>query len=1339
MEQVLSNTPYPGLPAFSRHQYDIFFGRDDHIDAIIEKLGASNFLCVTGSSGCGKSSLARTGLFNALEAGFLHGQGSDWVICDFSPGDAPIGRLVHGLAHGIVLYDELTQPTGEEHEKIEELEAFLRNHIDNVSSDLNPAADQITLLGDRPVIILVDQFEELFRFAQHDRHEAARFVDILLKTAQAKSRIFVVITVRTEELSKCGRYPGLTEAINSGQFLTPTLDRFQLQEAIEGPIRLFGGRIEPQLTMRILNDLEREMDKLPLMQHALKLLWQKKLDEDPDKAPVIGMSDFDELFHLVQDAHSRKGERRSALREVMSNRLDGIYNSLPQNLKQVAARAFCALTNVASQRRDIRNALYMRELAEIVNVDVEIAVALVRKFSEGDTGYLRCDGTLDAKTNPKIDVTHECVLRLWSRLQERWLPVEIKNGQILKEIARRAYRRKEAQQGRTGWLARLFDDRLLRDSELDGYENWWGEAKPNAAWAQRYLDDVNEEILRTRDEENDILRKVHFADVQKFMRESRTTARQRDLLKKVGVATAVVVVLLGGAYYLFDKARNEKLLAESETRAAATYAVAALDPSVLNPTPTETVAFGMNVVSAATRSKVSDETLVLARNKLWFANFHSYERRRLQHQSGKAGDVYAADFFDDGGRVVTLTRFPELRIWDLENPGRSERTINYLDALSVQDGGRQEGRSMRVAPDGKTAAIGTWHGAVAVIDLGTGEVRELHPGPNEDVAADVLDLSFSLDGTRLAASSFDGTVRTWIKSGSGGLDAWQSHRDFKYPYSVWSVGLNRDGRFLGAGLRNGMVCLTTMQGSNPEPVCDGSGHVQNQAVKALAFHPDDDYMVSAGNDDNAVMWSVSRVSDGSREFSILKAGPVIWHESDVWDITFDKSGNYIVTISWDGSIRVFDATTWKPLQNLRGHTAATRTVRFDPTSQYLISAAMDNTARVWSPFASLGANADFSHRFPRSQDDGAHRVVRSLAFGPNAEWVALTDGRDVFLKPAKGPIRSLVAQRNSQSPRPKYTQVDTGRQGTIAAADAAPEIKLWKPSNSGQGWDALTLVLEIDGLKGRMLGRPVAVGPNDDRVAVGLAFGPDHRARYAVAVCKIPPDARSRSCTGPFLEIPMVTDEIVSSDCRANRPRPNALAFSPDGSLLAIGAQDCTVRIYDVSGDTLAQKATLTGHVGAITALKVSDDGSKVISAAADHSARVMPMDGSPHMQLVGPHTSSLTGARLSPSGRHAITVSKDENLIVWDTASGNHVTILESHQSTILDLDLAEDADGNLLIATGSQNGELVVMPFFEGTQDLREFSRLNLIPVFGEAALDDLIEAPDKPTATSSGLTDD
>jgi len=93
-----SPEPYPGLRSFRKDESDIFFGRDDHVGEMIAKLGGRTTSCASRApSGCGKSSLARTGLMNHLEAGFLAGRGSDWIFCDLHPGDHPIDALLARL------------------------------------------------------------------------------------------------------------------------------------------------------------------------------------------------------------------------------------------------------------------------------------------------------------------------------------------------------------------------------------------------------------------------------------------------------------------------------------------------------------------------------------------------------------------------------------------------------------------------------------------------------------------------------------------------------------------------------------------------------------------------------------------------------------------------------------------------------------------------------------------------------------------------------------------------------------------------------------------------------------------------------------------------------------------------------------------------------------------------------------------------------------------------------------------------------------------------------------------------------------------------------------------
>ena len=53
----MSEFPYPGLRPFGRAEADIFFGREDHIDQLLAKLGQTHFVAVFGPSGFGKSSL----------------------------------------------------------------------------------------------------------------------------------------------------------------------------------------------------------------------------------------------------------------------------------------------------------------------------------------------------------------------------------------------------------------------------------------------------------------------------------------------------------------------------------------------------------------------------------------------------------------------------------------------------------------------------------------------------------------------------------------------------------------------------------------------------------------------------------------------------------------------------------------------------------------------------------------------------------------------------------------------------------------------------------------------------------------------------------------------------------------------------------------------------------------------------------------------------------------------------------------------------------------------------------------------------------------------------------
>src|SRR5262249_4636724 len=132
------------------------------------------------------------------------------------------------------------------------------------------------------LLLLVDQFEEVFRFHKHgDANEATAFVDLLLESARQEDvPIFVVLTMRSDFLGDCSLFAGLPEAINEGQFLIPRLTREQCRAAVAGPAAAFGATVEPELVNRVLNDIGSNPHHPPPLQHALLPVWHRPAPRD---------------------------------------------------------------------------------------------------------------------------------------------------------------------------------------------------------------------------------------------------------------------------------------------------------------------------------------------------------------------------------------------------------------------------------------------------------------------------------------------------------------------------------------------------------------------------------------------------------------------------------------------------------------------------------------------------------------------------------------------------------------------------------------------------------------------------------------------------------------------------------------------------------------------------------------------------------------------------------------------------------------------------------------------------------------------------------------------------
>ena len=278
--QLSNERPFPGLRPFGFADRGFFFGRERQAFALYRLVENGRFIAVIGGSGSGKSSLVLAGLQALLADETADSGGPTWAFLDMRPGGARITRLASALSK--LSAKDSPDETARRRDRIE---WTLRRSSLSFESALAEAGG----LGGRSLILVVDQFEELFRFdlaglgyrrggveEARRRDEATQFVQILLDADRRRiQNVRVLITMRSDFIGDCANFHGLSEAVSATQYLVPNLTRSQLEEAIRNPIGKAGGTIEPELVERLLNDCGDELDQLPVRQHCLMRLWDR--------------------------------------------------------------------------------------------------------------------------------------------------------------------------------------------------------------------------------------------------------------------------------------------------------------------------------------------------------------------------------------------------------------------------------------------------------------------------------------------------------------------------------------------------------------------------------------------------------------------------------------------------------------------------------------------------------------------------------------------------------------------------------------------------------------------------------------------------------------------------------------------------------------------------------------------------------------------------------------------------------------------------------------------------------------------------------------------------------
>lgn len=552
--------PFPGLRPFEGQEAHLFFGRGKQVVQLVDRLRRTRFLAIVGASGCGKSSLIRAGLLPSLQGvesspisrgdipfqtfrDMVNGEEVDWRMVIMRPGDSPTGSLASALSEKGKIDDHWREEQRSVYGSI--VETTLRGS----SMGLVKAVKEARLPGNARVLILVDQFEELFRFWSHRDgrsfgDESKAFVSLLLNGVRDPDvPIYIIITMRSGYLGYCMVFPGLPEMISDSQYLVPRMSRNELLSSITGPPAVLDEKVAPRLAANLLNELGEDQDQLPILQHFLMRLWDRWGENHQGKGPL----DFQ---------HLKEGE---SIHDALGNHANQIYGQLKAEGKHdIVRKIFKVLTETNSEGLGIRRPVSLRQLHDITGESDKDIRAVIECFRAPGCCFLMPPVGTPLTENTIVDISHESLMRTWGRLKS-WISEE--------ENSARYYRRylDVAQ----GWAKERKEVYLWADSHddrLDFALAWQKENEPNAPWAALYTPDRDIELAEN-----------NYGLVENFIEESskgrkkkeeelRADSERRELEKKNKYRKRVFFSVLGLLFsiglvvdYLHQQNQDQKL------------------------------------------------------------------------------------------------------------------------------------------------------------------------------------------------------------------------------------------------------------------------------------------------------------------------------------------------------------------------------------------------------------------------------------------------------------------------------------------------------------------------------------------------------------------------------------------------------------------------------------------------------------------------------------------------------------------------------------------------------------------------------------------------------------
>lgn len=1090
--------PYKGLRAFQEADAADFFGREKLIERLYRRMlepdAEARFLAVVGPSGSGKSSVVRAGLLPMIRQNLPR-----WFITYMTPAGKPIAQLVEAVLK-VAMDDKYPY------------ESVIQSSVDG----LHQAISQALGAGKTQLVLVIDQFEELFTQVASEA-ERKHFIDSLLAAiAKDDSRLRVVVTLRADFYDRPLAYSGLSELINHRTEVVSPLTPEELERVIVKPAERVGLKLEDGLVGEIVGEVASQAGALPLLQFALMELF----DQRENKQAMITLR-----------AYRVNGGAAGA----MTRRADEIFNALPEDHKTIAEQFFLRLVTLGEGAEDTRRRVLRSELSEM-NVDQARLSRVIDAF--GQHRLLSFDRDMTSRI-PTVEIAHEALIRRWQVLR-KWLDNNREALRLQRQLAEAAEQWQNAKTDRSflaggsrlAQLERVLETPtiVLRPNEQEFLNASVQQRVRNAQRLRAFISGLIVFSIFTA------LLAVFALDQRGRAERARDEAernRQIAVSRQLAIAALTdnstldrALLLSVEAYETFDtSAARDALLTK-------TQAVPRLERFLHGNTEgVRAVAYSPDGRLIATGG--NDNTV-----RLWNAETGAPFGEVARHND----DVYTVAFSPDSTQFASASEDGILRIWDVSSGAMiTEVVVEENIALWRLD----------YSPDGTTIAVALNDGTIRLVDVATGIQRS---EPLVGHRGGVYTVAYSPDGRLIASGGIDNTVRLWdAQTGEPVGDPLEGHTNW-----VWTVAFSPDSTLLASGGFDNTIRLWDVETGQEtgEPLT-----AHTAIVRAVQFDQRGRLMVSAGEDQQLIIWNLlSRTP-----LSTLRA------EDKIRGASFSPDGGWLVSASDATSVQLWNLRRRSALSQIYiGQTQPIFGLKFEDSALVSISnnpniTATSQTIVRWSA----------SDQPDNTIEIGASNTRLVLAVALEGQTVATADqtGQVIFFDLNTGQQSGAALQADSAA---IYAIAFSGDGTKLATGNQVGEIKLWARSETGWQQTGQTLEGHLDRILSLAFspdnqylvsgGRDSIVRLWDVNTAsaiggdlighsqevISLAFSPD--GSYFVS--------GGRDHLLVFWD---VASRSLRQTLRQHGNWVNSLAFSPDGRFLASGSRDQTAILWDVS------------------------------------------------------------------------------------------------------------------------------------------------------------------------------